>query len=57
MSGKSVDDVEQGADSLDKGGPLGSPDGPNDWLDRIANVFVRAVDDTGSYKKGQQISA
>jgi len=50
LTGEGVDDVEQCADSLDEGSPLGSPDGPYDWLDCVADVTVGAIDNPRSYE-------
>jgi hypothetical protein len=50
LTGKSVDDVQQSANSLDESSSLGSPDGPDDRLDRVANVTVGMVDNSGSYE-------
>lgn len=46
LSGKGVDDVEQGADALNKGRALGGPDGPFSGRLHLVDEAVRVILDS-----------
>jgi hypothetical protein len=52
LSGKGVDDVEQGADALNKGRSLGGPDGPFGGRLHLVDEAVRVILDSVAWRSG-----